>query len=263
MEHHFASEAFFGQFGLPKLAYHWPTLLISALTCQVIFYVSNIVSPLLFPKTFENLKGAKRLNWNIHVVSLVNCIVICVLAYPLHWDPVVAQDKLFGYSNATGETYAVASGYFLWDTIFHLSHLKDFGLGFAIHGIASFCLGISSYRPYLMYFGCNFLMFELSTPFLNFHWFMDKLGYTGSILQIINGVILIIVFFCARLIWGFWTMYDLTITVIPHVHEVPWVVTTAFALAFSALNILNVFWFRKMIMSVQSRLQFSKKIKNQ
>ncbi|ORX90714.1 DUF887 family protein [Basidiobolus meristosporus CBS 931.73] len=261
MKYPWASEEFFNQFGLSKLAHHWPTLVLSTLTCQFIIYASRMISPLLFPKAYGGLKSVKRLSWDVHVVSLVHCLVICVLAFPLHWEPELVQDKVYGYSGRTGEVYAIASGYFLWDSIFHILHLKEFGVGFAVHGIACFCLGINSYRPFLMYFGCVFLMFELSTPFLNFHWFMDKLGYTGSMLQMINGVILITVFFCARLVWGFWSMYELIVTVTPILNQVPLVLTIAFALALGSLNILNVFWFRKMILSVGTRFEHSEKIK--
>lgn len=47
-----------------------------------------------------------------------------------------------------------------------------------------------------------FILYELSTPFLNIHWFCDKLNMTGSSLQWYNGMLLLSVFFCCRLIWG-------------------------------------------------------------
>lgn len=34
------------------------------------------------------------------------------------------------------------------------------------------------------------------------HWFLDKLNLTGSIYQLINGVVLISTFFFCRLVWG-------------------------------------------------------------
>lgn len=34
------------------------------------------------------------------------------------------------------------------------------------------------------------------------HWFMDKLHLTGSIYQLINGIVLISTFFFCRLVWG-------------------------------------------------------------
>lgn len=57
-------------------------------------------------------------------------------------------------------------------------------------------------RPFLNYYGPVFILYELSSPALNIHWFMDKLHLTGSIYQLINGVVLITTFFSCRLVWG-------------------------------------------------------------
>jgi hypothetical protein len=56
----------------------------------------------------------------------------------------------------------------------------------------------------LNYYGPVFILYELSTPFLNIHWFCDKLNMTGGKLQWYNGIILLSVFFGCRLIWGTW-----------------------------------------------------------
>lgn len=47
-----------------------------------------------------------------------------------------------------------------------------------------------------------FLLFELSSPFNNIHWFLDKLRLTGSTYQWVNGIVLIFTFFSCRLVWG-------------------------------------------------------------
>lgn len=57
-------------------------------------------------------------------------------------------------------------------------------------------------RPFANFYGINFVLYELSNPFLNIHWFLDKFGMTGSWLQLINGLVLIGTFFCCRLVWG-------------------------------------------------------------
>lgn len=49
-----------------------------------------------------------------------------------------------------------------------------------------------------------FILYELSSPFLNIHWFLDKLNMTGSDLQWYNGMALLSTFFSCRLIWGTW-----------------------------------------------------------
>lgn len=53
-----------------------------------------------------------------------------------------------------------------------------------------------------MWYAPVFILFELSSPFLNFHWFSDKVGMTGSTAQLINGIFLTSSFFLCRLVWG-------------------------------------------------------------
>jgi hypothetical protein len=57
-------------------------------------------------------------------------------------------------------------------------------------------------RPFVNFYGCTFILYELSSPFLNFHWFFDKLDMTGSKPQLYNGIALLFTFFCCRLVWG-------------------------------------------------------------
>jgi hypothetical protein len=45
-----------------------------------------------------------------------------------------------------------------------------------VHGIACFLVYFLGFKPYLNYYGPIFLMFEISTIFLNIHWFCDKTG---------------------------------------------------------------------------------------
>lgn len=57
-------------------------------------------------------------------------------------------------------------------------------------------------RPFVNFYGPTFILYELSSPFLNFHWFFDKLQMTGSKPQWYNGIALLTSFFCCRLLWG-------------------------------------------------------------
>jgi hypothetical protein len=57
-------------------------------------------------------------------------------------------------------------------------------------------------RPFCNYYGPVFILYELSSPFLNIHWFCDKLNMTGSKLQWYNGMLLLAMFFSSRLLWG-------------------------------------------------------------
>ncbi len=52
------------------------------------------------------------------------------------------------------------------------------------------------------YYACTFILYELSSPFLNIHWFCDKLNMTGTTIQLVNGIVLLCTFFCCRIVWG-------------------------------------------------------------
>jgi len=57
-------------------------------------------------------------------------------------------------------------------------------------------------RPFANYYGIAFILYELSTPFLNIHWFLDKCNMSGSRFQLYNGIALLMTFFGSRLVWG-------------------------------------------------------------
>jgi hypothetical protein len=103
-------ESFFNSISLPKLTYHWHMLLLSTFTCNVTVVFSRLISSYLFPKTYNNLQGLKKLNWDIHFVSMVHCLLIVLLSIPIFWDEELIKDKVFGYDNYAGNVYSIACG---------------------------------------------------------------------------------------------------------------------------------------------------------
>lgn len=59
-------------------------------------------------------------------------------------------------------------------------------------------------RPFINFYSPTFILYELSSPFLNIHWFLDKIDMTGSRAQWYNGMMLLFTFFSSRLVWGTW-----------------------------------------------------------
>ncbi|KAG0006744.1 hypothetical protein BGZ80_005153 [Entomortierella chlamydospora] len=114
-------------------------------------------------------------------------------------------------------------------------------------------------RPFLQYYGSVFLMFELSTPFLNIHWFMDKLGMTGTTYQLINGIILLLLFLCVRIMFGIYMSYQTYQTAMLVIDQIPWHLIIVYSLANVVLNSLNIYWFYKMIESLMKRFKPAKK----
>ncbi|RUS22129.1 TLC domain-containing protein [Endogone sp. FLAS-F59071] len=245
----------FESLGLATLAYHWHIILLSNLACNLIFQTSIALSPFVFPKTYPKLQGFKRANWDIHTLSMVHCITIVLGALPMLWDPDLLQDRVFGYSSWAGNVFSIACGYFLWDIFTSLRYWKEQGIGFVFHGICSFTVYILSFRPFLNYYGAVFLMFEMSTPFLNINWFLDKLGMTGSPAQIVNGIFLLLTFFWVRLVFGFYMSYRTYVDVSAVIDRVPTFHCVVYGVANVVLNFLNVYWFGLMIKSLSRRFK--------
>ena len=144
------------------------------------------------------------------------------------------------------------------------------------------------------YYGPTFILYELSSPFLNFHWFFDKLNMTGSRAQLYNGIVLLVTFFLCRLVWGtyqsvrvyqdVWAALQAPSPLNPSVpvtvpdaatkpaldanteimrfagkqHVPVWLAITYLG-SNLVLNTLNFYWFGKMIETVRKRFQKPKR----
>lgn len=133
-------------------------------------------------------------------------------------------------------------------------------------------------RPLVNYYSSIFILWELSTPFLNVHWFMDKVNLTGTKAQLYNGILLLFSFFTARLVFGTYHSYcvmgdlwramnetpsfeKLSSTAMAFVSEdttVPIWAALSYLGSNLTLNFLNFYWFFKMIAAVRKRFVPSK-----
>jgi hypothetical protein len=141
-------------------------------------------------------------------------------------------------------------------------------------------------KPFGNYYGLSFVLYELSTPFLNVHWFCDKLGMTGSKLQLYNGIALLVTFFGCRIVWGTYSsiliysdIYKALTTPPPNpmssliddakcqgnasvmeyggpgceIGDLPMWLVCVYLVGNTALSLLNFFWFSQMVKAVQKR----------
>ncbi|KAI9483784.1 MAG: TLC domain-containing protein [Benjaminiella poitrasii] len=241
------------QLSLSTLKYHWQTVLTSALAFTIIYEISRIFSPLLFPKTFQFFKGYNAPNWHIHVVSTVHCIAVVLGSFFIFADNTLHQDRVFGYVRWAADIYSISCGYFLWDTVIAIYFYKYQGISMVFHGIASFSVFLFSFRPFVNYYGAIFLMYELSTIFLNFHWFMDKLGWTGSRIQLINGIVLLLAFFGARIVFGTIMSYKMWYDISSVKDHVPLRYYIVYGGGNLITTCLNFWWFSQMIAMLRKR----------
>ncbi|KAG6040662.1 hypothetical protein E4U41_007515 [Claviceps citrina] len=267
--------------GLPTLPLHIHEVLIGALFYSVIFYpVSPIVSRILAPKYYARLPRKRRLNWDAHVVSmvqslLINGLSIWVMMKDKERAAMTWEERIWGYTGGTGMVQGLAAGYFVWDLVVTSLNMDVFGLGTLAHAVAALLVFSFGFRPFLNYYGCIFILWELSTPFLNIHWFMDKLEMTGSRAQLYNGFLLLFTFFSCRLVCGtyqslkvfgdIWAAMDnnpsissLSSAVMGFAARdstVPLWLGAIYLASNLTLNGLNFYWFIMMVKAVRKRFE--------
>ncbi|KAI1369474.1 TLC domain-containing protein [Xylaria arbuscula] len=275
---------------LPSLPLHVHEIVIIASFYE---FIRSVVSPVLssriFPRQYAALSKSKKLNWDVHVVSFVQSTSINILALwvmfvdeerkQMDW-----QERLWGYSGGSAMIQALAAGYFVWDLFVTAANVNIFGLGMLAHAISAVLVYSFGFRPFLNFYSTNFILWELSSPFLNIHWFFDKLGMTGSRAQLYNGLILIGTFFSCRLVWGTWqsllvyrdlytgvtqgpdslvadkagtvdfpVRYTETMQFVTESTSVPLWLAAIYVASNLTLNSLNFYWFFKMIEAVRKR----------
>jgi len=239
--------------GLEKLPEWFPTITYYALGYTFIHVVVGpTLSKMIVPKVYGSLNSkAARNNWNMHIVSCVNCSVLIFLAFQALYEEDSPKERALGWNDSAGRAGAAAAGFFVWDAADAIVNYHDFTL--LVHGLASVFVYGLLFRPFLPYYSGRFLLWELSTPFLNIHWFLDKLGKTGSTLQWINGIILISTFFGARLLYGWYSSYSFWHALIAaYGHTDSWIIYF-YGLLNIILNTLNIIWFSKMIAALRKR----------
>jgi hypothetical protein len=250
------------QFGVPHLARYLPTVITSLSFWISLQMLSARVSPKLFPKTFAQLKPATRTSWHVHWVAFCHAAIITPLAARLWWkvhqeggmsgSHNLAKNRVYAFDEEAAYIYAIALGYFLWDAV--VSALYD-GPAFVAHGVVAMVAFIFVFHPVFMYDGLGFLLWELSTPFLNIHWFLDKLGMTGGKVQLINAFFLLSTYVLARLTFGVYNSasWMRLVHFTPVSPPIPYHMKVFFTTGNVVLNTLNFVWFRAMIRAVQKR----------
>ncbi|KAI5961755.1 hypothetical protein CANMA_003732 [Candida margitis] len=236
-------------------AAHWHEIVASAAFYFSIQVAVRPIATSILGKTYTSLQEKTRVDFDIHIVSMVQCIVSIVLTFyhfnNPHWQN-RANDRvnsLIGSTPFGGMLGAVSAGYFIWDLWVCVKHFKMFGAGFLLHGAAALFGMICTLIPYCQPWTASFLAFELSTPFVNMNWFASHMpeGTFSDSFVMINGLILMVVFFFIRIIWGFYAIFQLAIDMTYSLDQINILIPAALLILNFGLDVLNVFWFYKMV----------------
>lgn len=128
---------------LLTLPTHIHEVVFAAALYFFLFYVgSPIISTVLAPQHYSKLSRKKKVNWDAHVVSFFQSILINALALWVMFTDEERMEmdldgRMWGYTGAAGLVQAFAFGYFVWDLIITSMNLSVFGIGTLAHAIAA------------------------------------------------------------------------------------------------------------------------------
>ncbi|AOA65209.1 hypothetical protein PP7435_CHR4-0149 [Komagataella phaffii CBS 7435] len=231
---------------------HIHEIVASFLVYQSLFTISRLFVKFAYPKFYNSLKPKTRIDFSIHIVSFVQSLLILILCIPLFKNPHLQQDHVFASTPYGQMVVSVAVGYFIWDALTCLLYIKYFGVEFFLHGVVSalvFLVGLSP-APVIMYYAPIFLLFEVSTPFLNIRWLAIKFPtWISDTVKLINNIILILLFFLIRICWGWYQVFRLANDFYgargdPRLN---WFNVGVILGSNLVLDLLNFYWFGKML----------------
>ncbi|GAA5976959.1 hypothetical protein JCM10908_005692 [Rhodotorula pacifica] len=249
-----------GLTALPEVAH------LTVLACLASFAAQKLsarVSPRLFGSYYPASR-VKRDDWDLHMVGWLYAFIAEPIALHLlrHPSASLSADPLYGVALPEQRLSAIAAGYFVWDAFVTARHIGTQGVGFFLHGAVCLVAFLFTLRPFVLWCGPNFLIWELSTIFLNMHWLLDKLHMTGSIAQMINGFFLVASYVVVRLIMGTYNSIRLWKLLVPAVGDnslnalrvrdagsLRWL----YLVLNLAANSLNFYWFRLMLLALRKR----------
>jgi hypothetical protein len=215
----------------------------------------------IFKKIWKNkhylkLSNYGRADWNSRIVAFTHAIIISpfcvslVCKYGFPWNK-TENDYNEQEIDLYYKAISISLGYFLWDIFYSISDYKKGGIGFIIHGICAFIIYIFTFKNHVLgHYSMIYLNYEISTIFLNIYWTLDKLELSGSALQMVVAVLLMITFFSVRVAFGTITLSRLLYDIIFQRRVCSVYLCLYFFINILVMQALNFYWFYIMIQSV-------------
>lgn len=225
---------------------------------QIVFFMAiNLCSFQFIGKNLRKYVGVlKTVPDNMHrgmvlrIISIFHATFVTLMCmFILYYDQELSQNKLLYSSFAISFTLNFSIGFLLFDMLIMITDPKEFEWFYLLHHfvsiIAFYSCSTAGVFPYIALFR---LTSEASTPFLNIRWFLLTLNKKHTNFYLLNGIILIVVFFLVRIV-----------TILPNwlifyslMHTPTW---NAIGLHYKLicvfscipLDFLNIYWFGKIV----------------
>lgn len=114
--------------------------------------------------------------------------------------PALLADRLHATTDTSRMMLCVAGGFFLHDAVCCLLRESPF---YVVHGLTC-CLGYVAAAAYGSghFYGGLFLLWEISTPFVQLRWILHKMALAESGVYVLNSFLMVVTFTLVRVVFG-------------------------------------------------------------
>ena len=244
-----------------------PTFFISFsvfLCCLLV--ISPQLAQIFIPEQYSKI-GKRRGFFLTLLASTLHAIVVLILFLVISGHERLSKNLLFTKLPLAFTLTQITLGYMTGDFIFCLwdKFLRQDIARLVHHIVAMICLFLGLYHQGLfMYIGILILFFsEISTPFVNLAWVLKILDQRGTREFCIASIAMVTVYFFGRLVPLYWLWKTLVLTLMTPGSEVaPLYYKVCTVGALTAMSVLNVLWFWKMVKrGINEILKLKKKSK--
>lgn len=110
-------------------------------------FLAPHLSSYLLPTTYAKFPPRTKLQWNMHITSLVNSTFVSVAAlYVLYTDQdrlsETWEERMWGYTGLGGMVQAFGAGYFVWDVQVCAANVEALGVTDMLHAVVALSIAI-------------------------------------------------------------------------------------------------------------------------
>mmetsp|Transcript_14925 Transcript_14925/g.32345 ORF Transcript_14925/g.32345 Transcript_14925/m.32345 type:complete len:269 (+) Transcript_14925:270-1076(+) len=216
-----------------------------------VYLLSRIVTPWFF-KSYRSLSTEDKRNWDDRYISNLHALSLLYLAskYVIFDEYFWKQGEVPVTLRTNGESYicmGISCSYFIVDFLVCAFHPSFGGFAILAHHVGSIITLVYAWHDRQGHFQIMFsMLMELTTPFINARWFLDKMGLKQSPLFVANGLVLILTWVVGRL-YIFYPFYSTVFSLRHEWQLMSWRMGSILAIMPVVLLILNVIWFSKIL----------------
>lgn len=237
------------------------SLLSGILFCKLVYAMSKVISPIVFP-AYNKILDKDKFEWHNRMFSTGHAILASIFsAYLLYisdifyddapYGPVVFRSTLFSHF-----CLGFSCGYFIADIAMLLLFYPHLGgYEYVIHhlmSVMSLALAIQCGHGHIYIY--IVLLSECTTPFVNLRWFLMITNQKSTKLYLFNGVVLTVLWLLARVLLFVYCFIHIYFHYdqVRQVHDIGYYFTVTAPVVLGSLNLM---WFFKILQALNRTLK--------